>query len=295
VVIRHAIGLNIGRVLSRSFSIWLGNFVPFTVIALVVQSPLLLFAIFAPLETTWQSYVYIGTVTLAPYVFSLVIAGAVAFGVFQQLRGERASFGQVVSVGLKRLGRVTGVAVSVGLLIGLVIAIAAWFAFAVWIPLFILAIPAIAIACAFWVAVPSAVVEGTGVIRSIRRSAFLTKEARIPIFGILLLLGLIAGGVGFGVGIAAKAAQPRETAVYPRFDPGLDSDEALAKWERDREIWQVARWKNRMSVLRTETVFALIARAILACLNAVASVIVYYDLRSQKELVHLAEIAKVFD
>ena len=54
-----------------------------------------------------------------------------------------------------------------------------------------IAIPGLMLYSALWVAVPAAVVERTGVVASMSRSATLTRGYRWRVFGIVLLLGLL--------------------------------------------------------------------------------------------------------
>jgi hypothetical protein len=245
-MVQHAIALSVGSVLSRSFGYWAKNFVAFTVISLLVQSPVILYALLAPIESKTQAYLYGAVVGFGPVVMSLVAASAVAYGVFQQIRGQPAPLGDCLRIGFRRLFPVLGVALLVGL--------------ATMAGLLLLVVPGIIIACICYVAVPVAVVEQPGVTGSISRSAFLTKGARAAIFGITILLGLVTRVTGWII-----------TALVS----GLKDPETIGD-------------------LRTQSVAAVAVECVFGTLLAVASVIVYYDLRVQKEQVDVEKIVQVF-
>jgi hypothetical protein len=295
-MVRHAIGLNIGRVLARSFSIFGRNLLPFALLSLVIQSPLIGFALLAPVRTAGQAQLYELVVDLAPSALALVTAGAVAFGVFRQLQGEKAGLGDCLRVGLSRLGRVIGVALAVGLLIGAATGVVVFLSWKVFGLLGLLFIPVMMLTCAYWVAVPCAVVEGTGIGQSMRRSAFLTKDARLPIFGVILVIALISAGAGLLIHVIAPEPE-QEAAPKP---PGFRSDPDLSdRQNHDRMQAELAAYEDELALARVRTkrpqsVLTMIASAFLNCLSAVAAVVVYHDLRGQKEQVGIEKIVEVF-
>jgi hypothetical protein len=234
-------------------------------------------------------------VIFAPSLSSMITAGAITYGVFQELRGEPAGFGDCLRVGIGALLRVTGVAGAVWLLVMLLLAVDVFVSglairaagVSGVLPTLVLfvffAIPALAVMCRLWVAVPCAIVERTGVFGSLRRSGFLTRGAGMPILALILLLGAI----GIGAGIGVRIAVPRSDVDWTR------SPEPQTQVE-----WQAYAADIRAATIdseRTQHVCALLVGAILAGLNAVAGVIVYHDLRVQKEHVDVERIAAVFD
>ncbi len=172
--------ISAGSILGRSFAIWMRNFVPFTMLSLVVYSPMIIWALVILLsaDTGFESIKIFGYVMIpAMMLLQLIATGAMTFGVFEQMRGTPASIGRCLIVGLSRLLPIIGV----GLLSGLAI-----------LGGFILVIvPGIMIMCALWVAVPVAVVERPGVGASLARSSALTKGHRWSIFGVAFLLIII--------------------------------------------------------------------------------------------------------
>jgi hypothetical protein len=238
---QQAVGLSVGNVLSRTFNIWSRNFVAFTILALVIQLPAILFGLFWPISA--DSTVYSRGTQILPMLLSFVTAGAVAYGVFQQLRGQPATVQQCLKVGMNRLLAVILTAIVVAVIVG--------------IGYVLLVIPGIIASVILAVAIPVAVVEGAGVGDSIRRSAFLTKGYRMQIFVINLVLGLIVFAMALIVGMALAFIQGA-------------------------------------GAIRFTTVGTLILSAILGALQAVATVVVYYELRVAKEQVDLEKIAAVF-
>jgi hypothetical protein len=174
--------------LSLGFSVWARNLLPFTAISALVHAPLIVYTVlllgkgqpetpeeaevFSDAWTRWSIVVPVGSVLL-----SLIATGALTYGVVQQLRGQRASFGSCVTVGLARLPAILGVGVLVALCVGL--------------GFLLLIVPGIILFCMLWVAVPVAVIERPGIRASLSRSAELTRGARGPIFLVLLVLGVL--------------------------------------------------------------------------------------------------------
>lgn len=170
----------VGRVLGRAFAIWFRNLVPFTILSAIVYLPViawgLMLALGDPtLEEFGAYFKYSGYVMM---LLGFIATGAITFGVFSQLKGEPASIGRCIGVGLSRLLPIIGV----GLLAGLVMGVG----------YLLLIVPGVILSCMLWVAVPAAVVERTGVWESLKRSRELTLGNKAKVFGIMLVLGLIS-------------------------------------------------------------------------------------------------------
>jgi uncharacterized membrane protein len=116
----------------------------------------------------------------------------VMYGVIEQLRGQHASMGACISMGLKRLLPVLGV----GLLMALCILLG----------LAALIIPGVIMIFMFYVAVPVTVIEHLGPIDALKRSKALTDGFKGALFGLNFLVGLIGAGIGLVVGIIDEAA-----------------------------------------------------------------------------------------
>lgn len=172
-----------GSVLSRTFSVWARNAVPFGLLGLLVHLPLVVIAwTGSPIFEAWWGG--IAEIALRQGL-SLLLTGLVAYGVVMHLRGAPVPVGRCLSVGLSQFFPVLGV----GLLVVL------------WIILgyAALIIPGVIVTCMLWVAVPAAVLEKQPVREALRRSQVLTKGYRMAIFLVLLALGIIGMTVGLGV------------------------------------------------------------------------------------------------
>lgn len=193
-----------GKVLSRGFAIFFSNLVPFGTISLVVFLPyfMLIFVAYqdgVPRERTTIS-AWTNAVSL---LLSYIVTAAIAYGVFNAMRGRRVATGDCLNRGLAVMFPVIGVAVltAVSVLLGFVALI----------------IPGLFLITILWVAVPVAVVERPGVIDSMKRSAALTEGFRWQVFGIIVALAAINAGVGLVlfliVGSILSGVQTQDTSA----------------------------------------------------------------------------------
>lgn len=176
--------LDVGGVLRQSFAVTLSNLPSFLLIGLIVYSPALavyVLAAVAPIDADLATLVAL-LASLLKQLLTLVLTGALAYGVINQLRGRPSSVGETVQVGLGSLGRVFLVSLLVGLMaaVGFVLCI----------------VPGVIVVCMNWVAVPVAVVENPGVRASLDRSQQLTAGTRVGVFAVILVIGMVSGVVG---------------------------------------------------------------------------------------------------
>jgi hypothetical protein len=170
-------------VLSRSFSIWAKNLIPFVILTAIMHVPLVIYTYVAignieqssDPESTFQWWAII--VGWGSTVLGLVSSGAIIYGVVQEMRGNHAALGDSIAVGLRRFFPVLGVAILVAICIGL--------------GFLALVIPGIIISCMLYVAVPAAVIEDTGVGNALSRSKQLTDGYKMRIFGISFVIGVL--------------------------------------------------------------------------------------------------------
>lgn len=252
---------SIGSVLSRSFGILGRNIVPFTIMSVIVYTPLVAFLVLAPddsgqtsatapadpydpdynpyeyAETRKPSLVRILVPLLLMIVLPYVVTGALIYGVLKQLRGEPADMGDCLRVGFGRLFPILGV----GILAGLLSALGA----------IALIVPGVILACMYWVAVPVAVVERPGVVASLKRSAQLTQGEKWSVFAILLVLIVM------------------QNVTQAIFDAALDDSTAGA-------------------------LVSLIPTIVFGMLGAVCAAVGYHDLRAAKEGVGIDQLVSVF-
>lgn len=187
--------LSIGHIFSSAWAIFSANLPIFLAIGLVVALPNLITIMLAPDETTPIGTPGPGTVglgfigALLAVVFTLVSQAVILYVAFQYLRGQPVALGDAVQKGFARLLPILGLVIlfSLGVMVGLIL----------------LVIPGIMLMVAWSVAVAACVVEGTGPVASLGRSAALTKGHRWKIFGIFLLIWLASIIVGALIGLTA--------------------------------------------------------------------------------------------
>jgi MFS family permease len=193
---------NIGQVISTSSAGFLRNFVPFMVITVIVGIPYILISLLgagnmdaAEIERTGQlPSGFWGMLLISMLIFILTYAltqSAIIYGTVQDLRGQRASFGDCLSRGLSALPRVVFAAILASI--------------AVAIGSMLLLIPGIILLIMWWVLVPAIVVEGANVGAGFGRSRELTRGHRWGILGILILVAVAQWVVSFLIGLVALA------------------------------------------------------------------------------------------
>ena len=185
----------VGKVVSKSFSIYFKNFVPFTVTAMVLILPATICSIaailghFSPISTKTLTL----SAQIANFLLGCVISGALVFASFEALRGNSPSVGASMSKGFRAAFAVVIVSILVGLLVG--------------VGFLLLVVPGIIAIAVCAVAIPAAVVEKPGLIGALERSKELTKGYRWRILGVFLLYAIIVFvasavmnlAIGFGV------------------------------------------------------------------------------------------------
>jgi hypothetical protein len=170
----------VGVVLSKTFNLLFGQFGKFVLLTLVPMIPLLALAFIAlGRPTVTPGIGALGAITAILTGFLSIVAQATTlYGAFQAMRGQPFTIGRSLQIGLGRAVPVIGVAVLVG--------------FAVVLAGLLLLVPGLIVWCMYYVAVPVCVIERPGVMASTSRSATLTKGYRWSIFGLLLLVSVIA-------------------------------------------------------------------------------------------------------
>ena len=179
---------------------------------------------------------------IAALAFCLLLApAAISFGVAQDISGRGFSFGQSVRIALWRSPAILALTLLIGLY-GI-------FALA------LLIVPGVIVFTIYSVAIPACMIEGLGPLKSMSRSAFLTKGNRWRVFGILC--ELYVGGL-----------------VIDR----------LVNFILERLTSDIA-----------ALVISLTFDIVLGAFTAVALGVLYAHLRVAREGVDIEHIAKVFD
>jgi hypothetical protein len=242
-VIDSNTGFTIGDVFERTFSILGRNFVPFFLLSAVATLPYLAFYWIqsaAPLAPTRP-----GAAMALPFIIGFVLKmftqAVILHAAFQDLRGRPISINDSFRVGFARFLPIVGLIILEGL--GIVLGS------------ILLVVPGIILMLMWYLALPACVVEQLGPVKSLSRSAELTKGHRWKILGLILVVG-IAGGIVAG--------------VLP----------LLTKMILGRIGFVVVQY---------------LVQALIAVVNGIIVVVLYRNLRVAKEGLDTEQIAAVFD
>jgi len=234
--------------LGRSFSILGKNIVSFLILGLLLHLPTLYIVhdMIQQIEAgNWD-----GSSGMVPRLIGFfsgqMLAATLIYGTVMELRGKHAGVGKCIQVGLVRALPVMLTAILAGLAIG--------------IGFVLLIIPGFVVVTVLYVAIPVAVVERPGIMKSLSRSSELTSGYRLKIFGLALIL------MGSTVAISYLLADKIGTAV-------LEDPSSLAGY------------------MYASTGFEIF----IAILGAIVSAVVYHDLRAIKDGVNIDELAAVFE
>jgi len=259
--------LPVGNVLSRCFGMYFKNFLPFTLITLIVFSPVIVLRLLFPgdelPDIAW---------TLFYIMVQPMATGAIIYGVFRRLKGNPVNLGGCLGTGFGSLLPLLGVAIMTGLIVVLISLIPAFLVGFIGMaiasatgsnlltyPIMLLAwVPGLLAYSAFYSASPILVVEEEGMGKSLRRSIDLTRGNLWRILVTILVIWIFQLLVGLILGFIA----------------GAMVDELSA-----------------FSMILLELGISLIYIA----LNATLSVLVFFELKVQVEGVDEQELASVFD
>ena len=201
--------VSVGRLVSRSFSVWWSNLLKFGALTLLVIVPAVALVggvAYASVTAARGGGGLRGTELMILAAFPVVLAamvvqmGALTYGAVQHLAGRPVRFGPMLAAGFRRAIPLIGVGIVAGAM--------------VMTGFLLLVVPGIVVGCAVGVAIPAVVVEKIGPIDAIRRSWGLTRGNRLAFFAASFVLGLVAsaanmatqlGMVLFG-GLGAVAA-----------------------------------------------------------------------------------------
>ena len=233
---------SVGRVLNRTWSVLSRNLLPFCLVTFIANLPnIAFFAMIRP-GVPASTAVWLLVAALVGAVLNTLSQAIVLYGAFEDMRGRPVDLVESTKIGLRRFFAVLGVALCTAILAGL--------------SAILLLFPAFIVATMLFVSLPACVVERLGPIKSMGRSARLTKGHRWKIFGlwlaVMMILFVVQGtltGVTAGIG-AGKI-------------PGLVV----------RYAWS----------------------AVWGAFYAILVVVTYHDLRVAKEGVDTDQIAAVFD
>ena len=203
------------KALSLSFWVFRARSFSFVFMSILVLSPVLVFLLFFPeayLGDIWAPEGYLLSVL---YFFVLVLLVALLVsGTIKQLTGDRALFasGEIRRIGLAPPVLLTCILFSLCIMIGFEL----------------LGIPGLALTVMWWVAIPAAVVERPGVLRSFSRSLELTRGHRwgiLTAFMLVFLVGIAGHMAAMEVlapgGVGALSGDRPDESTFPAFTPYL--------------------------------------------------------------------------
>ena len=247
----------VGRIISRTFSVYFSHFISFTFIGVMVYAPLFLFMILFP-AVTRDGQVINSLASLFFYLFISPLATAIiVHAAFQHMRGGAFSLTASVATGLRRLLPLIALSILWGL--------------GVWLGFVLLIVPGLILLVMWCVIVPCCVVEKTGPFRSFGRSRELTKGVRWKLFGLFLVVFLIA--MIFSVG---------SSALFGAFTNVGD-------------IQQLQLRQGQLQASWIYMAYSLIFAGIYLAFFSILVVVIYYYLRQYKEGADIYAIASVFD
>ena len=248
--------VSVGRLVSRSFSVWWSNLLKFGALTLLVIVP----AIALVAGVAYASVAAArggdgglaagvsGPVLMTIAVFPVMLAamvvqmGALTYGAVQHLAGRPVRFGPMLAAGFRRAIPLIGVGVVACAMVmtGFVL----------------LVVPGIVVGCALGVAIPAVVVEKIGPLAAIRRSFGLTRGHRLTFFAASFVLGMVVS--------AANMAMQLGVVLFG-------------------ELGAVA------------ALFGGVLYLLLAALPMLLPAVAYHELRAAKEGIVTEELVKVFE
>jgi hypothetical protein len=190
--------VDVGSVLARTLSVWGRNLVPFCLVGLVVYSPVLL-GLGAIAASGTSMPLGQKMFDLLSNILTMILTGGITYGVFSELRGQRPEVGDVLRLGLSRLGTVwlTGLLAGLGMGLGFCALI----------------IPGLVLLARWWVAVPVAVIETPGASAAITRSTELTEGNRWRIFAVAVVIGFLQFGAALVLAVAIASLPGAKSAA----------------------------------------------------------------------------------
>lgn len=201
-----------GKILGQSFKVFFDNLVPFLFVAALFQGPSLALNLVI-VTGAWVSAFAVLIQGLMG-LLGLVATGAITYGVFKQLRGQKVTLGECVEIGVRRILPVVAVSFLGGLLVG--------------VGFLLLIVPGVILLVRLFVCVPAVVVENPGILNAIRRSSELTKGHTWRVFGLIVVIYLVSIGISALLNVAMLEFQTTITFVMLSWILGVFTTAVLA-------------------------------------------------------------------
>jgi hypothetical protein len=270
--------IDIGDVMNRTFAAIGANFGSFVALAFLLAAvpggiiSVLLYSQIPNLSEAstvgdasyiWTYFAFVMIAAFLAAIPAYILMGAITYGAIVHFNGQRASFGECFSSGLRLSFPLLGLAIISGLGYFL------WF--------LLLLVPAILAALRWAVLVPVLVVERKGILFDVfNRSGDLTRDNRWRIFLLVLIYVAISLLVSMAVGfIILMVAGPAGIAA--------SSDDPFA----GPDFGTTAFW--------VQSGIELVLNSINSMILASGTAALYFELRRVKEGTTSDELAKVFE
>jgi hypothetical protein len=198
--------LDAGRVLAQSLAVVGSNAGALAMMTVLIHLPLLaaqLYLIVRPTVEIRAQQEQFAILMGAGLFLSALSTTAVTHGVFQQIQGKAAGFGECLRVGVARTPTI--------LLINLVTLVL------MFVGSLALFLPGLFAATLLFVAAPAALAEGRGVIGALRRSVELTRGSRWTVFSLLIAPISLLMGLNLMVLLAVGDLKAEHPLADPRF------------------------------------------------------------------------------
>lgn len=172
-----ATNFEIGSVLKRGLAIAWRKAAPFGLVTLVIMSPTYLLAISADAPGSGSGS-HLNATDLAEIAVEAMLmsiaAAILGHATIRELRVGHSSIGESIRWCYRLIWPVLGITILATV--------------ATWMGFMLLIVPGLILLTVWWVVIPVAVVEGTGVMESFGRSSRLTDGNRWRVFGILCIV-----------------------------------------------------------------------------------------------------------
>jgi hypothetical protein len=191
-------------------------------------------------------------------VGNAALQGAVIHGSVSDLSGKKATFGECLTTGLRFFLPL--------FCIGLIVAICCFFGYLVFV------VPGVLLGLAWCMAAPAEVIERTGILASLSRSADLTRNHRGAIFGLIIIFFASVFIVQMIINAVDTMALGFSGAMTTR--TGLP---------------------DMHNFIIIQSVVAVILQVVISSLASAGLAAIYFELRQAKEGVGVDQLAAVFD
>jgi len=191
-------------------------------------------------------------------VGNAALQGAVIHASVSDLSGKRATFAECLTTGFRFFLPL--------FCIGLIVAICCFFGYLVFI------VPGVLLGLAWCMAAPAEVVERTGILASLSRSADLTRNHRAAIFGLIIIFFVI-------VLIVQTVINAVDTIVFG-FSGAMTTRAGLP---------------DMRNLIAVQSVVGVMLQVVVSSLAAAGLAAIYFELRQTKEGVGAEQLAAVFD